>query len=147
MPTPRFEDANGVVDGVNTSFTTNLAYEPGSLEVFINGQLKRTQDEDGWTETGPQSFELKEAPIIISGEPEKVRVFYRGADSPGTIAENLVGVISEVEELTGTLQPVQELVGVLEEVETLTGVIVEVDELQGTIEEVDELIGVICECP
>ena len=67
------EDAAPAVgDGVNKDFFTSKIYNSGSLEVWLNGNLQRTQDDDGWVETGPDSFQLKEAPLV----DERVRVYY-----------------------------------------------------------------------
>jgi hypothetical protein len=58
------EDAIGIVDGVNREFDTSVAYNTGSLEVFVNGILARRQDDDGWIEKGGTRFEMKESPYI-----------------------------------------------------------------------------------
>jgi len=50
------------VDGVNTLFTTSLPYEAGSLQVYINGQLKEPSLVDGWVEMGGVNVTLSEAP-------------------------------------------------------------------------------------
>jgi hypothetical protein len=69
----KIEDAIGTVDGTNKDFQTSIPYVPGSLEVFVNGVLNRNQDIDGWTESLPKSFRMKEAP----DPPDRLRVFYR----------------------------------------------------------------------
>jgi len=73
VTTSTIEDAiPGVGDGVNKNFTTSRDYNAGSLEVFLNGIVNRRQDTDGWTETGSDSFEMKEAPAL----DDRVRVYF-----------------------------------------------------------------------
>ena len=54
--------AGGVVNGSNVSFTTPAPYVAGTLRVFLNGQVKRADFDDGWIETGATSFKMKIAP-------------------------------------------------------------------------------------
>lgn len=70
----QIEVAGGPVDGVNTSFTTATPYVPGTLAVYLNGQLKSAALADGWLETSPASgsFDLKVAPQV----GDIVQVFY-----------------------------------------------------------------------
>lgn len=56
------ETAIGIPDGVRTIFRTSVAYVPGSLMVFLNGQLKERDHEDGFEEMGGRKFRMKEAP-------------------------------------------------------------------------------------
>lgn len=62
MPASVIDELSGTIDGVNKVFTTPAAYKTGSVVIFINGQLKRRDDDDGWTELGSNQIELKEAP-------------------------------------------------------------------------------------
>jgi hypothetical protein len=55
------EHASGVIDGVNTTFSTSMDYVAGSVTVFLNGlanrELKATE--------GPfRSFQLTQAPRV-----------------------------------------------------------------------------------
>lgn len=63
MPSSVIETALGPVNGINTKFTTSVMYVPGSLQVWLNGLLKRRDFDDGWVELGSNKFEMKEAPI------------------------------------------------------------------------------------
>lgn len=47
------------VDGTNVSFTTAFPYQPGTLFVWRGGQLIRSTDDDGFVETGAQTFETR----------------------------------------------------------------------------------------
>jgi len=60
----KLEAAIGVINGSNKEFSTSMGYAPGSLEVYVNGLILRRQDDDGWTETGDFTYELKEAPQL-----------------------------------------------------------------------------------
>ncbi len=63
MGAPRLELPNGLQDGVNQAFYTNLPYLPSSLQVFVNGQLKRADLDDGFTLSPPLVFVMKQAPL------------------------------------------------------------------------------------
>ena len=63
MPSTVIEAAMGPIDGVNTSFTVSAMYVPGSLQVWLNGQLKRKDFTDGWSEQGSNKFKMNEAPL------------------------------------------------------------------------------------
>lgn len=64
MPTsPRIEVPTGIINGSNRVFYTSVAYRPGSVMVFLNGQLKAGLLDDGWYELGTNRVRLKEAPL------------------------------------------------------------------------------------
>jgi len=52
----------GVVDGVNVNFETPAPYYPGSVRVFVDGQLKMQGFEDGWIELGYNRVQLLDPP-------------------------------------------------------------------------------------
>jgi hypothetical protein len=72
MAVPVFEVAIGTVNGISTIFGTAAPYRPGSVQVFLNGQLKRQDFTDGWTELGAQQVQLNEAPEI----GDVVQIYY-----------------------------------------------------------------------
>jgi len=59
---PRIETPTGTVDGVNRIFYTIVSYRPGTPRVFVNGQLKRNDIEDGWVELGSNKVKTNEPP-------------------------------------------------------------------------------------
>lgn len=65
--------ATGTIDGVNTVFETSADYVTGSVQVFLNGQLKRVDLEDGWVELGGKKVKLNEPPIV----GDVVQIYYR----------------------------------------------------------------------
>lgn len=69
---PIIEKAGGLVNGVNTVFTTSGSYVPGSVRVFRNGLLSRQEDTDGWVELGAKKFRMNETPKI----GDVLRVYY-----------------------------------------------------------------------
>jgi len=73
---PLIQPMSGPVNGANTIFETPTAYVPGSVRVFINGQLKRVDLEDGWTELGGRRVRLKEAPLPAPGSVDVVQAYY-----------------------------------------------------------------------
>jgi hypothetical protein len=68
---PRIEVPSGVIDGSNRVFYTTAPYRPGTVRVFLNGQLKQGLLDDGWFELGTNKVRLKEAPRV-----EDVLQFY-----------------------------------------------------------------------
>ncbi len=58
------KNAVGIVNGVNLIFETPVPYKPGSLAVFLNGQVKVPTRDDGFVERGGTEFEMKEAPQV-----------------------------------------------------------------------------------
>jgi hypothetical protein len=56
----------GAIDGVNTTFTVSYGeYLPGSLQVFLNGQLLAQGIDEAWVELSPGrgTFMLNESPV------------------------------------------------------------------------------------
>lgn len=64
MVVPVIRVCSGTINGSNLIFKTPAPYVPGTLRVFVNGQLLRSDFDDGWTELGGDTFRLKEAPIV-----------------------------------------------------------------------------------
>lgn len=64
MAIPVIETAIGVIDSVNKIFSTSLDYTPGTTRVFLNGQLKDPNLDDGHTELGNKQIQLNEAPLM-----------------------------------------------------------------------------------
>lgn len=142
MGNPRLEDAIGTVNGVNTNFTTVDDFEAGTLNVWIDGQLHRSSDDDGWTETGSNSFTLKEAPLTGT----RVRVFYLDTfPVVGADVERITGVLQATDELTGTIVSTDSLLGTLIETDDIIGVLRNLSTLKGTIVEIDTLVGILTE--
>lgn len=75
MPGSVIRPLAGAVNGTNRVFRTPVPYVPGSVAVWINGQLRRADWDDGWVELGGDVIELKRAP-----QPEDVvQAFFRYA--------------------------------------------------------------------
>ena len=64
MILPITEHADGLADGGNRAFSTSRPYRPGTLVVFLNEIALHREGEDGWDETGPCIFRMKEAPRV-----------------------------------------------------------------------------------
>lgn len=69
------EPATGTVDGLNTVFQVSAPYVAGSVEVFLNGQAKRKDYDDGWLELGSNKIKMKQPPEA----GDVIQVFYRPA--------------------------------------------------------------------
>lgn len=61
---PIIEPLLGVVNGTNKLFETTAPYVPNSVVVFLNGQAKVREHDDGWEELGHKRIRLKEAPHV-----------------------------------------------------------------------------------
>lgn len=64
MVGPIIRVCSGVIDGSNLVFQTPAQYVPGSVRVFVNGQLLRADFDDGWVELGGDKIRLKIAPVV-----------------------------------------------------------------------------------
>ena len=57
------EKVTGVINGVNKSFSTSANYVSGSLDLWWNGILTKSDDDlTGFTETGTNTFDTSNAP-------------------------------------------------------------------------------------
>lgn len=72
MQPPRIETPTGAVNGVNRTFFVTADYVPGTVRIFLNGQLKSPPLEDGHTELGGRKINIKDAPRA----GDVVRVYY-----------------------------------------------------------------------
>lgn len=62
MPSAVLRPLLGDVNGANTDFQTPAPYVPGSLAVWVNGQLRRADLNDGWQELGGSGVRMKQVP-------------------------------------------------------------------------------------
>lgn len=62
------ENALGVVDSSNVNFSTSRPYQPGTLSVYVDGQLRVATAPDGWSEVSPAAgtFQTTVPPITGS---------------------------------------------------------------------------------
>lgn len=72
MTFPRIEDAVGTINSFNKAFETTVPYRPGSLRVWINGELLLRDFPDGFRELGNNRFDMKAAPRTT----DTLRVYY-----------------------------------------------------------------------
>ena len=56
------EIATGLIDGVNTVYQVSTSYVSGSVQVFLNGQAKRQDFADGWSELGGNKIKMAQPP-------------------------------------------------------------------------------------
>ncbi len=148
MADPRFEVASGVIDGVNRVFTVSKPYVLGTTAVFINGQLKRADFDDGWVESDPAAGEvtLDEAPRLL----EVVQVFFSeddgGAVRPGEEVSPLRGRIIFTEEVRARMLVTSDVIGRTAATGTLAGWMIEGDAvLRGQLSDEERLKGFIAE--
>lgn len=69
---PRIEVPSGNINGANRDFLTSVDYRPGTVRVFLNGQLKAGALNDGWFELGTNRVRLKEAPLT----EDVIQIYY-----------------------------------------------------------------------
>lgn len=64
MPEPwsLLEPAIGPIDGSNRNFETANNYKPGTLKLWWDGVLLKSDWDDGFVETGVKSFRTNQAP-------------------------------------------------------------------------------------
>ena len=72
MVLPLITSALGAVNGSNQNFSTPSPYMPGSLRIFLNGDLLQQDLDNGWVELTPTTFKLTEAPL----PGDYVQVYY-----------------------------------------------------------------------
>lgn len=85
------EVPSGDIDGINTIYETSVAYTPGTLWIYRDGQLIHRDDDDGWIELGGKRFEVKRP--FYPGD--KIYVWYSvGAPIPGAFWRPPSGYVS-----------------------------------------------------
>ena len=138
----------GSIDGANKTFTTSKAYAPGTLHVFLNGQLKRADLDDGFIEVNPATgvFEMKEAPLT----GDVVQVFYIDEASLGAGGEDfptlVIGVVESDKALEGDFTAVGSLASVLVVEDGLDSTLKIEEGLDSMLSGLDSLTGTIKIC-
>ncbi len=141
MPLPKFEVVGGVIDGVNLVFMVSSSYRAGTLAVFLNGQLKRADYADGWTEVSPSSgsFSLKQAPEVL----DVVEAFFIDTSPvlPGEVLYAMTGRIDDVSTISGKLLVREAIRGTVEAPASLFGTVFWKEDYTGLVEPVSDIIG------
>lgn len=147
MGLPHFEVLSGVVNGVNLVFTTSVPYTPGTLALYLNGQLLLTPSGNPWTETSPSTGVVTVHSEELPETGDVVAAFYLDTvDSyTGEEVEQIYGSISETGDLAGILADLQNLSANIQEHAILDG-LVEDAELGASILPLDVMSGVVTEC-
>jgi hypothetical protein len=154
MGLPHFEQLGGIVDGVNTVFTTSVPYTAGTVAVLVRGLARIRTNDDGWVETDPATgvITLKEPPegggTAPDDETDTVQAFYLDQTTGPLIVTvtPLSGVIGVVDVLAGTLETIAALSGLTGVLIALQGELVTPTELDGVIDEVQQLTGTLEVC-
>lgn len=151
MSFPHFEPLIGVVDGVNTTFYTSVPYRPLSTAVFLNGQLKRADFEDGWSEVDPAAgrIDLKEAPLSTA-YTDVLQAFFLDTtpdfDTGANEVCDVVGVIASDDDILAEFESEYEFFGEVTTDTDISGdLIVDLD-LSGIISSEDNLVGIWSIC-
>lgn len=86
------EIPTGDIDGINDYYETSVAYTPGTLWVYRDGQLIEESDDDGWYETGGKGFRVKR--VFQPGD--RIAVWYStGSPIPGLFWRPPIGYLSK----------------------------------------------------
>lgn len=129
MAEPRFEVPTGVIDGANVVFTVSTAYKPGSVAVFLNGQLKRRDLDDGWTETDAAAgvVTVSEAPLAIGVCPDVLQIFFLDTAplAPEQSVTRIRGKLRTTQDVRGVLHDVVRARAKLTTTETLRGKVID----------------------
>lgn len=145
MAIPYFEVPIGAINGVNTLFTTSVAYKAGSTAVFVNGMLRVGSDDDGWSETDPNAGEVTLVTAPLTGD--KVQIFF--LDTTPDVAdsyEELSGYLEDTSSLSGSLEISGAISGTLTTTSAYTGTLTISSDLSGTIYDEDVLSGTVDAC-
>jgi hypothetical protein len=74
----------GVVDGINTTFTTPSNFVPGTSRIIINGQVYEPNDSEfGWSEIDNETIELTNAPLT----GDVLQAFYQNLDTSSELLQ------------------------------------------------------------
>jgi len=150
MPEPQFELLSGAIDGANADFYTSVPYTPGSVAVYLNGQLLLNRTGNPWTETDPATGQITVHAVDHVLRPgDEIAAFYLDTTTAPdqVVIDDLVGVVSDTEDrLTGILVGEDELVGTVADEERLEGQVATEDALAGTVADEDALVGILEEC-
>jgi len=150
MPQPQFELLTGTIDGANPDFYTSRAYSPGSVAVYLNGQLLLNRTGNPWTETDPNAGQITVTDAgLVPRVGDEIAAFYLDTttDPNQVVIEDLVATIHDAEDrLVGVVEAEEELVAIVAEEDRLEGLVAEEDALAGTVGDEEILIGILEEC-
>lgn len=77
----KIENLIGVVDGLNTTFTTPSPFVSGTLKVIVNGLVYDSSDDYfGWTEVNEEEITMLNAPLT----GYVLQAFYQEAEPQGS---------------------------------------------------------------
>ena len=117
MTTPILTEAIGIPDGIETEFYTSEAFLSGTVRCYLNGQLIRAEDDDGFEELGNVRVRHKIAPLtndVIHYYFQKLDSLTEDEQEPPEIYES----IELLPDLYAALHLVPEVVSAIDETET-----------------------------
>lgn len=147
MAIPRFEALSGTVNGVNRVFTTSAAYTPGTVAVFLNGQLLKNPAGDPWVEQNPTTGEIELAVDCTPVKDDQLAAFYVDTlDSfVGEEVTPIYGSISELGSISGTLGDAEVVLASIEETDSVCGILTPIN-ITGAVETQEVLSAVLEVC-
>lgn len=144
MPVPRFEVGIGAIDGANLVFHVSVPYQPGTVAYFLNGQLKRADYDDGWSESDPATGEitLKEAPQSANFS-DVVQFFFIDTSPvlPESVLTSLRGRLIQAAEISASIAMLEAVGGTLEQLQGITGSVASPESVSGALRQKSVLVG------
>lgn len=134
MPEPLFEILSGTIDGVNDVFTFSAAYTPGTVALYLNGQLILDAGGNPWSESDPSTGEvtITEAECVPRPGDKLAGFALDTSDDPNLVELSPIeGVIDNRSGFAGELDDVG-FAGII----ATAGIVAE-------LAEVDSIVGVI----
>lgn len=149
MPNPRFETAQGTIDGFNQNFYVSEDYTANTLVIFRNGQLLERSMDNGWEELGGNDFRMKIAPLPA----DILQAFYMDTlpSEGGYIeveVEKIHAVVQESDDITAIVDMREEITAMVQEedAEEVIGTVEPIDDVSVTVLEESELTVTMQEC-
>ena len=128
-------------NGIITSFTVGVAYQPGSTVLYANGINQLHRLGDPWTEFDPGTGAITTAFTPEEGDELFLRFVDTTAGPIATEITEIEGTIEALDGFTGELVEVVDLSGTIDAVDVLSGEVSVLVDLDGFIDSVEDLEG------
>ncbi len=131
-------------------YTVSTGYKPGSVAVFLNGQLKRIDLDDGWTETAPGAgiVTLAEAPRSAGVCPDVLQIFFLDTSPPAPeqSVERIKGKLSTTQDVRGVLRDPVRARAQLKTTEPIRGELIDRSIFKGNVQTFPPVNGRLRSC-
>jgi len=142
-----FETLSGVIDGVNDVFTFGAAYTPGTVAIYLNGQLLLNDAGNPWTESDPGAGEVTILSDCIPRPGDEIAGFAIDTAGSGEVEiTQIQGAISAVDDIGGTIETIGDLNGGISPLTAIAGSTEAVESILGGLAAEGEIGGVLKAC-